>query len=104
MLGYRFITKYGTKQGVIVLSKQVSLGIGAALGVDGDYIFGRFIVALARRIFGPAADAWPQPDSGRHADDRTPAAACPATEEQARNTEPVAARLPNRSSGCPLGT
>lgn len=65
VLGYRFITKYGTKQGIIVLGKQVPLGIGAVLGAGGDYGFAWFVVASARKIFGPAPDAWPQPQSNQ---------------------------------------
>lgn len=60
LLGPRFITKYGTKQGVLVLSKQVPLGIGAALGGGGNHVFARFTVSSARKIFGPPPAAWPE--------------------------------------------
>lgn len=59
ILGPRFITKYGTKQGVLVLSKQVPFGIGAALGAGGNHAFGRLSVTSARKIFGPAPTSWP---------------------------------------------
>jgi len=58
VLGPRFITKYGTQQGVLVLSKQVPLGIGAVLGGGGNHLIGRGVVASARKIFGPAPGAW----------------------------------------------
>ena len=58
VLGPRFITKYGTKQGVLVLSKQVPLGIGAALGGGGNHLFARATVSSARKIFGPAPTSW----------------------------------------------
>lgn len=58
VLGPRFITKYGTKQGILVLSKQVPLGIGVALGSGGNHVFGRFTVRSAHRIFGPPPVAW----------------------------------------------
>jgi len=58
VLGPRFVTKYGTKQGVLVLSKQVPLGIGAALGAGGNHVFGRLTIRSARAIFGPAASSW----------------------------------------------
>lgn len=53
VLGPRFVTKYGSKQGVLVLGKQVPLGIGAALGADGNHVFGRLTIGAARAIFGP---------------------------------------------------
>lgn len=58
ILGPRFITKYGTKQGVLVLSKQVPLGVGAALGAGGNHVFGRLTIKSARTIFGQAPSSW----------------------------------------------
>lgn len=58
VLGPRFITKYGTKQGVLVLSKQVPLGIGAALGAGGNHVFGRLTIKSARTIFGGPPSSW----------------------------------------------
>lgn len=58
VLGPRFITKYGTKQGVLVLSKQVPMGIGAALGGGGNHLFGRATVKSGRAIFGPPPTTW----------------------------------------------
>jgi hypothetical protein len=58
VLGPRFVTKYGTKQGVLVLSKQVPLGIGAVLGGGGNHVFGRMTIRSARKIFGDAPEAW----------------------------------------------
>lgn len=58
ILGPRFVTKYGTKQGVLVLSKQVPLGIGAALGATGNHVFGRFTIKSARKIFGEPPATW----------------------------------------------
>ena len=58
LLGPRFITKYGTKQGVLVLSKQVPLGIGAVLGGGGNHVFARLTIRSARKIFGPPPAAW----------------------------------------------
>ncbi|MFL9683479.1 hypothetical protein [Streptomyces sp. KL110A] len=58
ILGPRFITKYGTKQGVLVLSKQVPLGIGAALGAGGNHVFGRLTIKSARKIFGQPPSSW----------------------------------------------
>ncbi|MEU2228568.1 hypothetical protein [Streptomyces sp. NPDC018347] len=58
VLGPRFITKFGTKQGVLVLSKQVPLGIGAALGAGGNHVFGRLTIKSARAIFGQPPSSW----------------------------------------------
>ncbi|MET9727551.1 hypothetical protein [Streptomyces zaomyceticus] len=57
-----FITKYGTKQGVLVLSKQVPLGIGAALGAGGNHVFGRLTIKSARKIFGEPPSSWADGD------------------------------------------
>lgn len=59
VLGPRFITKYGTKQGVLVLGKQAPVGFGALIGSGGNHIFARLTVRSARQIFGPLPDSWP---------------------------------------------
>jgi hypothetical protein len=64
VLGPRFITKYGTKQGVLVLGKQVPLGIGAALGAGGNHVFGRLVIRSARAVFGPPPSSWDDGDRG----------------------------------------
>ena len=53
VLGPRFITKYGTKQGVIVLGRALPFGIGVCIGAGGNYVIARGVVAAARRAFGP---------------------------------------------------
>jgi hypothetical protein len=92
VLGPRFITKYGTKQGVLVLSKQVPRGIGALPGADGNYAFGRLTVASARSIFGPPRLPL------EHYDAHARAAACPVTAKQAQDTKSVPRREPHRSA------
>ncbi|WP_225080705.1 hypothetical protein [Streptomyces sp. CoT10] len=64
VLGPRFITKYGTKQGVLVLGKQVPLGIGAVLGAGGNHVFGRLTIKSARAIFGQSPSSWAGDDRG----------------------------------------
>ncbi len=59
VLGPRFVTKYGTKQGVLVLGRHLPLGMGAAIGAGGNALLGRTTIAGARRAFGPAPEAWP---------------------------------------------
>lgn len=58
MLGPRFITKWGTKQGILVLGKQVPLMIGAAIGGGGNGLFGWFVVKSAQKVLGPAPESW----------------------------------------------
>lgn len=59
VLGPRFVTKYGTKQGTLVLGRDLPFGFGAAIGVAGNAALGRMTVAGARRAFGPAPQDWP---------------------------------------------
>lgn len=58
VLGPRFLTKYGTKQGVLVLSKQIPLGIGIAVGGGANHLVGRGVVRTARKVFGPPPEAF----------------------------------------------
>ncbi|MFE3069940.1 hypothetical protein [Streptomyces sp. NPDC059247] len=57
VLGPRFITKWGAKQGVLVLGKQVPGFIGAVIG-GGNSLFGWFVVKSARKILGPPPESW----------------------------------------------
>lgn len=59
VLGRRFITKYGTKQGILVLGRDLPLGIGAVIGAGGNAAFGLVAVGGARRAFGPPPEDWP---------------------------------------------
>lgn len=58
VLGPRFITKYGTKQGVLVLGKQVPVFLGAGIGAIGNTLFGHFTIASVKKVFGDTPDAW----------------------------------------------
>jgi hypothetical protein len=57
-LAPRFIAKWGTKQGVLVLGREVPFGIGAAIGGGGNYLIGQSSVRAARKAFGPPPDSW----------------------------------------------
>ncbi len=59
VLGPRFVTRYGTRQGVLVLGRDLPFGIGAAIGAGGNAAFGRMTITGARRAFGPAPGQWP---------------------------------------------
>lgn len=73
VLGRNFITKYGTKQGVLVLGKTMPFGLGAVIGSAGNAAVSRATIASARRAFGSAPEQWPaelHPDNahGLHAE------------------------------------
>lgn len=59
VLGHNFVTKYGSRQGVLVLGKQAPFGVGAAIGGAGNATFARFTIRSAKRAFGPAPTSWP---------------------------------------------
>lgn len=59
VLGPRFVTRYGTKQGVLVLGRDLPFGVGAAIGAGGNAAFARMTIRGTRRAFGPAPATWP---------------------------------------------
>jgi hypothetical protein len=58
VLGRNFVTKYGTKQGILVLGKVVPFGIGAVIGGGANLAVSEATVRTARRAFGPAPATW----------------------------------------------
>ena len=59
ILGKNFITKYGTKQGIIVLGRVAPLGIGAVIGGGANAAIATLTVRAGRRAFGPPPTSWP---------------------------------------------
>lgn len=59
VLGRNFVTKYGTKQGILVLGKVVPFGIGVLIGAGGNAAFAQFTIRSARAAFGPPPDDFP---------------------------------------------
>lgn len=59
VLGPNFVTKYGAKQGILVLGKVVPFGIGAVIGGGANLAVSEATVRTARRAFGPAPVTWP---------------------------------------------
>lgn len=59
VLGRHFVTKYGTKQGIVVLGKVVPFGIGAVIGGAANGLFSQGIVTASNRAFGLADQEWP---------------------------------------------
>ncbi|MBU2664066.1 hypothetical protein KOI35_11245 [Actinoplanes bogorensis] len=58
VLGKHFITKYGTKQGIIVLGRVAPFGIGAVIGGGANAALAVLAVKASRRAFGPAPEKW----------------------------------------------
>jgi len=85
VLGPRFLTIYGTKTGVLVVGKQVPLMIGAAIGGAGNALFATGIIKSAKKVFGPAQDAWPIVEAPKAVARKKPAVAAKQTNSAARN-------------------
>lgn len=58
VLGRNFVTKYGTRQGIIVLGRVAPFGIGAVIGGGANAAMGALAVKAARRAFGPPPESW----------------------------------------------
>ncbi len=54
VLGKNFITKYGTKQGIIVLGTVVPFGIGGGANL----VLAETAIRASRRAFGPPPESW----------------------------------------------
>ena len=59
VLGRNVITKYGTKQGVIVLGRALPFGIGAVIGGSAGAFSARGVMAAADKAFGDPPDDFP---------------------------------------------
>ncbi|WCD89642.1 hypothetical protein KPP03845_106064 [Streptomyces xanthophaeus] len=64
ILGRNFVTKYGTKQGIIVLGRVAPFGIGAVIGGGANAAMAGLAVRAGRRAFGPPPASWPSPAPG----------------------------------------
>ncbi|MGW4170848.1 hypothetical protein ACWEGX_28520 [Streptomyces chartreusis] len=58
ILGKNFVTKYGTKQGIIVLGRVAPFGIGAVIGGGANAAMAALAVRAGRRAFGPPPTSW----------------------------------------------
>lgn len=59
VLGRNFVTKYGTRQGIVVLGRVAPFGIGAVIGGGANAALASLAVRAGRRAFGPAPGEWP---------------------------------------------
>ncbi|MEV5827321.1 hypothetical protein AB0L25_17250 [Spirillospora sp. NPDC052242] len=64
ILGKNFVTKYGTKQGIIVLGRVAPFGIGAVIGGGANAALAALTVKAGRRAFGPPPTSWTSPTDG----------------------------------------
>jgi hypothetical protein len=58
VLGRYFVTKYGTKKGIIVLGRIVPFGIGALIGGTANGFFSHGIIVASTRAFGAPSQVW----------------------------------------------
>jgi hypothetical protein len=59
ILGPGFVTKFGTKQGVLVLGRAIPLGIGALIGGAANAVMAKGVISRVNSAYGPAPDEWP---------------------------------------------
>ncbi|QKG24524.1 hypothetical protein [Actinomadura verrucosospora] len=57
VLGLHFVTKYGTKQGIIVLGRVTPFGVGAVIGGGANAAMAALAVKASRRAFGEPPEA-----------------------------------------------
>ena len=58
VLGHNFVTKYGTRQGILVLGRVVPFGIGAVIGGTANGLFTQGVITAADRAFGTPSPSW----------------------------------------------
>lgn len=56
VLGANFVTKYGTKRGILVLGRAAPFGIGFAIGGGGNFLMARGVIKATRKAFDSAPD------------------------------------------------
>jgi hypothetical protein len=52
-LGKLLLTRFGTRQGALLIGRAVPFGIGAGIGAAGNAALARGVIRAARRNFGP---------------------------------------------------
>lgn len=65
VLGPRFLTKYGTKQGIATLGKQLPFMIGAGVGAMSNEAFGELSIKAIEKFLGPVPETWSDSDSSK---------------------------------------
>lgn len=58
VLGHHFVTRYGTRQGILVLGKVLPAGVGCVIGSGGNLALAQVTVSATRRLVGKPAASW----------------------------------------------
>jgi hypothetical protein len=58
VLGKNFVTRYGTRQGIVVLGRVIPFGIGAIIGAGANAAFSHGVIKAADRAFGEPPGYW----------------------------------------------
>jgi hypothetical protein len=58
-LAHLLVTRFGARQGALLLGRALPLGIGAGVGAAGNAALARSAIGSARRAFGPAPAQFP---------------------------------------------
>jgi hypothetical protein len=58
-LMHLLLTRFGARQGVLLLGRALPLGIGAGIGAAGNAALARAAIKSARKAFGPPPPAFP---------------------------------------------
>ena len=59
VLGHNFLTKYGTRQGVLVLGRALPMGIGAAIGGTAGALMSNGVMKATEIAYGKPPVDWP---------------------------------------------
>lgn len=54
VMGPHFVTKWGTKQGILVLGKAAPFGVGMVIGAGGNLLFAKGVVTATRKAVSTA--------------------------------------------------
>jgi hypothetical protein len=60
-LAHLLVTRFGARQGALLVGRALPLGIGAGIGAAGNAALARSAIGAARRAFGPPPQAFPPP-------------------------------------------
>jgi len=58
-LAHLLLTRFGARQGALLVGRALPLGIGAGIGAAGNAALARAAITAARRAFGPAPELFP---------------------------------------------
>jgi hypothetical protein len=58
-LAHLLLTRFGTRQGALLVGRALPLGIGAGIGAAGNAALARAAITAARRAFGPPPETFP---------------------------------------------